>query len=179
MLDNTIASTFNDIPLHIRSSLNVKLFKAHSKRFYSTFSWLSTAFLFFFFLSKRLFCFFLANSEKHFYQMKFMPIKNIYIYILWFISKPFTCVNAGDTQDLSTYTLHINKWEVNWNSLVTVQTTIQTSCQYAIQIRSFTQNFILGEYVAGFATDTVKSNETHNNTKTKCVTSLAHTTNKH
>ena len=25
MLDNTIASTFNDIPLHIRSSLNVKL----------------------------------------------------------------------------------------------------------------------------------------------------------
>ena len=27
MLDNNIASTFNNIPLHIRSSLNVKLFK--------------------------------------------------------------------------------------------------------------------------------------------------------
>ena len=38
MLDNAIASTFNNIPLHIRSSLNVKLFKTHSKRFYSTFS---------------------------------------------------------------------------------------------------------------------------------------------
>ena len=25
------------------------------------------------------FCFFLANSEKHFYQMRFMPIKNIYM----------------------------------------------------------------------------------------------------
>ena len=32
-LDNIIAFTFNDIPLHIRSS-----FKAHSKRFYSMFS---------------------------------------------------------------------------------------------------------------------------------------------
>ena len=40
MVDNIIASTFNDIPLHIRSSLNVKRFKKHSKRFYSTFNWL-------------------------------------------------------------------------------------------------------------------------------------------
>ena len=55
MLDNIIASTFNDIPFHIRSSLNVKLFKTHYKRFHSTFSWLSIAL---FFLSKS---FFLSN----------------------------------------------------------------------------------------------------------------------
>ena len=30
MPDNIIASTFNNIPLHIRSSMNVKLFKTHS-----------------------------------------------------------------------------------------------------------------------------------------------------
>ena len=50
--------TLNNIPLHIRSSLNVKLFKTHSKRFYSTFSWLSTAFLFSFFWVRDFFVFF-------------------------------------------------------------------------------------------------------------------------
>ena len=72
-IDNTFASTFNEIPLHIRSTLNVKLFKTHSKRFHSTFSRLNVALLFF--LSKR---FFLAYSGKHLYQMRLIPIKNIY-----------------------------------------------------------------------------------------------------
>ena len=34
VLDNIIASTVNDIPLHTRSSFNVKLSKTHSKRFH-------------------------------------------------------------------------------------------------------------------------------------------------
>ena len=37
MLDNIIAYTFNDIPLLIPSSLNVKPLKSYCKRFYSTF----------------------------------------------------------------------------------------------------------------------------------------------
>ena len=35
MLDNIITSAFTDILLHVCSSMNVKLFKTHSKRFHS------------------------------------------------------------------------------------------------------------------------------------------------
>ena len=67
-LDNIIASTFNDIPLHIRSS-----FKAHSKRFYQCS--VDQVLLVFFWV--RVLLFLLANSGQHFYQMRFMPIKDI------------------------------------------------------------------------------------------------------
>ena len=75
MLDNIIASIFNDIPLHIRSSLNVELFKTHCKRFYSTFGGLIIASFFL----ERVSSFFLANFEKYFLSSEIYASKRIYI----------------------------------------------------------------------------------------------------